>query len=326
MHFSSITAEQIDVFGCGDGVLADVSQLLARMWASGAGRPEWCWVATGGGRVLARVGVQVVEDPAAIAASVHPDVEPDLLAEAWSRVPYTVGLFGLAYVPGRAGMAAAIRLVRQMIERLDLPPGTVIEARTNRESHPDPTTRCRLLEDAGFRLFQEKQGYAWSAPSGPEAADGGLLSFATFPAVGAHRFLAVMAEAGAHTLDRNDRYYYELCRPRGWARVMLEYVEPSISFLGYDHGGDEAGFVAVSAFDEPGTATITHIGVPPRQRGHGYGRHLLAAATRAAEAAGFTAMLSDVDVHNEPMAAAMRAVGHRDNRRPWHIWHHRLVT
>jgi ribosomal protein S18 acetylase RimI-like enzyme len=51
--------------------------------------------------------------------------------------------------------------------------------------------------------------------------------------------------------------------------------------------GDPAGFVAVSAFDEPATATIIHIGVLPGQRGHGYGRQLLGTATLAAEAAVF---------------------------------------
>jgi len=91
--------------------------------------------------------------------------------------------------------------------------------------------------------------------------------------------------------------------------------------LGY-HGDDPAGFVAVSGFDAQ-TWTIVHIGVVPEHRGHGHVHELLAAADGAARARGFTAGLSDVDVVNEPMLAAMRRAGHRTDLRPWHVWHYR---
>jgi ribosomal protein S18 acetylase RimI-like enzyme len=326
MRFSSIDPDGTDLFGRGGGTLPDIAPLVARLFAAGSSRPQWCWTATDEGRLLARAGLLVAEDPADVPTSLHPEIEPDLLAQTWSRLPYTLSLFGLAHVPGPAGEAAAGDLLRHVLGQLELPPRTVLEVRTNPEVHPEPAARCRLLEAAGFALFQEKHGYAWAAPSGPEAADDGRLTFADVAAAGPARFLEVMAAAGADTLDRNDRYYYDICRPRGWARVMLDFAEPETSFIGYDGSGAEVGFVAVSAFDEPETATIGHIGVLPGHRGQGYGRQLLAAGTRAAERAGYTAMLSDVDVHNGPMAAAMRAVGHRDDRRPWHIWHHRLVV
>jgi GNAT superfamily N-acetyltransferase len=112
------------------------------------------------------------------------------------------------------------------------------------------------------------------------------------------------------------------------ARVMLSFLAPEAEAtwcVGFDRAGDEVGFFAVSAFSEPDTATVVHIGVVPGQRGLGYGRLLLAAATRAAAEAGFHAMLSDVDVESHPMREAMLAAGHRDDLRPWHVWTHRLT-
>jgi ribosomal protein S18 acetylase RimI-like enzyme len=83
------------------------------------------------------------------------------------------------------------------------------------------------------------------------------------------------------------------------------------------------GYVAVSAFDDAGTWTITHIGVVPEARGRGHVHDLLAAADLAARRRGFTAGLSDVDDENAPMLAAMERAGHRRDLRPWHIWHYR---
>jgi RimJ/RimL family protein N-acetyltransferase len=93
------------------------------------------------------------------------------------------------------------------------------------------------------------------------------------------------------------------------------------AFIGF-HGDEPAGFVGVSAFDET-TWTIVHIGVVPEHRGHGHVHELLAAADRAARARGFSAGLSDVDVDNAPMVAAMLRAGHRTDLLPWHVWHYR---
>ena len=81
--------------------------------------------------------------------------------------------------------------------------------------------------------------------------------------------------------------------------------------------------VAISPFDEPGTATIAYIGVLPEHRGNGYVDDLLAAGTAAAQRAGFTRILSDVDTENHPMLAAMERAGHHASATPWHVWSHR---
>jgi hypothetical protein len=84
------------------------------------------------------------------------------------------------------------------------------------------------------------------------------------------------------------------------------------------------GFVALSALPEPATATITHVGVLARHRGHGH--RLVAAGTMLGAHAGYTAMINEVGVDNTPMAKAFLDAGHRDKVRPWHMWHYCTIT
>ena len=149
-------------FGAGAGPdLPDLTEQTSRMWAAGRSRPQWCFVASDGdghsdpsgdsgsgrggvsasghGRVLARIGLSVVHDPAAPIDSRHPDVE--LLRRAFGALPLELGVFGLAY-PGGAG--AAIELLREVLGRLDVAPGTVIEPRSNAETHSDASIRHEI--------------------------------------------------------------------------------------------------------------------------------------------------------------------------------------
>ena len=128
------------------------------------------------------------------------------------------------------------------------------------------------------------------------------------------------------TLDRNDRYYLALTGERGWANEMFGFLAPddlASSYLALDIADRPAGFVLLGAFDEPATASIFHIGVLPEQRGHGYIDDLLVRANLAARERGFESILSDVDVENAPMRAAMVRARHLEGRRPWHVWHYR---
>ena len=117
----------------------------------------------------------------------------------------------------------------------------------------------------------------------------------------------------------------------GAARLYRAFALISAAFLAAVCGrdiGQMSSFpssrpVALSGFDEEATATITHIGVLPEQRGNGYVDDVLAEANATAAARGFRAILSDVDVVNHPMAAAMIRAGHRPDVRPWHVWHYR---
>jgi ribosomal protein S18 acetylase RimI-like enzyme len=309
----------------GPGFVDRGAELGVRL-AAGTARRQWCFLADVGGAPVARLGFATNLDPEAPVESRHPDVQ--LLREALRRVPVEVGIFVLDHLPGHA--EAAGQLLREALGRLALPSGAVVEARVNPETEPDVVGRGRILTAGGLSLFQEKQGYAWSAARSavlPTPPDG--LRLTPVSECGLAPFLAVMGEAGAGTLDRNDRYYQRLCGSQGWARVMAEFLAPGEEdtwCLAADGYGREIGFVAVSAFPEPSTATITHVGVLPGHRGQGHGRRLVAAGTALAAGAGYTAMINEVDVDNTPMTRAFLDAGHRDDARLWHVWHYRAVV
>jgi ribosomal protein S18 acetylase RimI-like enzyme len=85
-----------------------------------------------------------------------------------------------------------------------------------------------------------------------------------------------------------------------------------------------AGYVALGTFDDPARGTIIHIGVVPEQRGRGYVDELLRACNDAALRRNFDLVLSDVDVENRPMQAAMERAAHHAAATPWHVHHYRL--
>jgi RimJ/RimL family protein N-acetyltransferase len=137
----------------------------------------------------------------------------------------------------------------------------------------------------------------------------------------------VMAAGGAGTLDRNDRYYWRGCGPDNWAARMMAHLDPEdepMWLVGFCVD-DPIGYVAVARDDSWGS-TIIHIGVVPGHRGNGYIADVLAGGSAAARSAGISAMLSDVDVVNEPMIRAMELAGHDPALRPWHTWTYRAAV
>ncbi len=219
---------------------------------------------------------------------------------------------------------------RLIVETLGvLPEGVLaVDAYANPEYMPAAEIRRSVFEAAGMPLFQEKEGFLWrSSEADPPPEREPRLHFQSIEDVGQDSFARVMSRAVIGTLDRQDHYYRELVGPRAWAREMLGYLDPldaSAWLLALDGDGAEVGYVLVGAFDEPGQATIVHIGVVPEVRGRGHVDELLQAANAAARRRGFNRMLSDVDVVNAPMLAAMERNGHSSPATPWHVWHHRL--
>lgn len=278
------------------------------MLDEGTTRPEWVFMALAQGEPIARVGYSVDEPPA--------------------NAPTEMYLFGLALDWDRPGARdAALEMLRQSLPSVARV-GPPVDARVNREVHPDFEARRRLLEDAGLALFQEKEGYVWQAGGDPPRRST-RLAFRTLRDVGRDAFIQVLARGPAGTLDRNDRYYYELTGPTGWATVMMEFAgegDDDTWKLAFDTDGEAVGYVMLSGFDEERTGTIAHIGVVPEKRGRGYVNDLVAEATHDAIARGFTALLSDADVLNAPMGAALERAGHRRGVRRWHIWHYRYPS
>jgi RimJ/RimL family protein N-acetyltransferase len=218
---------------------------------------------------------------------------------------------------------------RLIVETLGtLPDGVLaVDGWANPEYMPGADVRRAVFDAAGMPLFQEKEGFLWQAGQPdhtPERAP--RLHFQSAQELGEEPFARVMARAVVGTLDRQDIYYRELVGPDAWGREMLGYLSDDASswLLALESDGTEVGYVLIGSFDEPGRATIAHIGVVPEARGRGYVDDLLQAGNAAARRRGFDRILSDVDVDNPPMLAAMERNGHSPTATTWHVWHHRL--
>lgn len=288
----------------------DQTDALMEMWKEGESRPDWCFVLEEGGEVVGRVGFSVL-----------PTCPPEFLGEL---PPDELFLFGLWLPWDDDPVGVGLTLIPEALRRIDEDVPDRLQVRTNVEVYPEHAHRVALFDALGMDLFQEKQGFTWVDDGSPvEVPD--RLTFHTVDEAGRDHYRDVLAGVGEATLDRNDFYYRSHMDPQDWGSVYMTFLDDSEApmwLLALLPDGEPVGFVAVSEFDEPDTATVAFIGVLPQHRGNGYIDDLLAAGTAAAQRQGFTSILSDVDTLNAPMMAAMERAGHHAGARPWHIWHH----
>jgi RimJ/RimL family protein N-acetyltransferase len=287
---------------------------LGRQMASfverGSTRPEWCFLAEDGGRAVGRVGI--VAEPV---ATVDPSLEYRLIGLwlPWADDPLAVGRSLVDEAAGRV-----------------IPAGRhPLDFRINPGYQVHADIRRALAGSAGFDLFQEKEGFLWEAARPEPDRAPRRLVFRSLGEVGRELFAHTMGRGVAGTLDRADRHYEALVGPEAWGREMFEYLEPADEpswKLALTPDGEPAGYILLSGFDEPDRATIVHIGVVPEQRGHGYVDDLFGEYNRMARERGFRTSISDVDVENGPMRAAMERNGHRSEATDWHVWHYRRIV
>lgn len=288
--------------------------LTARMrssWETGAGAPERTFLLERDGRPIGRLGYTA--EPV---ANVLPDVHEATLRGIW-------------IAPGEPdAVALGATLVNGSIAQLR-GPIRYVDAYANTLVTPDWRERREIFEAAALPLFQEKIGFRWSA-NGPPATplDGPKrLTFKSLPEIGRDAYADLMGRAATvGTLDRQDRHYTALCGLTGWGQEMLGYATPDEEgdwLAAFDASGSAAGFVALGSFEPPAEGTIVHIGVVPEVRGRGYVHELFAELEVRARRRGYQSILSDVDVLNHPMRAAMERAGHRADATDWHVWHYR---
>jgi ribosomal protein S18 acetylase RimI-like enzyme len=204
--------------------------------------------------------------------------------------------------------------------------GTELQLTANTEVHDWIPERVALFESVGFTLWQEKEGF-WFADIGQEMPPPEGVQVHTLAEIGGDAFIEVIAACTPGTLDRVDADWIASIGAHRWASALFDDCrQPGDDQHWYviANAADEpVGFVAPGAFDEADTGTIQHIGVVAGHRGHGYVNQLFRLANRTVRERGWIGMLSDVDVTNTPMMAAMRRNGHRDDARPWHKWYFR---
>jgi RimJ/RimL family protein N-acetyltransferase len=280
----------------------DLRPFVEEAWADGSSRPGWCFVVERDGEVVGRVGFTL---------------EPSTSDPAWlgTLPPTELHAFGLRW---HGGPAVGARLLAHAFRELGGLGPAHAEVRVNRRREPAHRDQVAVLASMG-ELFQEKAGFELDGTTLAGAVLPERLRWADVDEVGVERYATIMGRCGEGTLDRNDAYYWGHCGPDNWGRQMMEYLDPDDAdmwLVGFD-GDDPVGYVAVAS-DPELVSTIEHIGVLPEARGRGYVHDLLAAVGATLVRRGIPSMLSDVDVHNRPMADALRRAGHRES--DWHVW------
>lgn len=305
-------AQSVDEFAGAPGDPDGYAESIRSLWASGESGPESCFLLGDGSGMVGRIGFRVTP----------PVSEPGRLG---SLAPLEISAFGFHLPWNGDHRSAGAHLLSEALAMMSARSHGPVEVRINNSVHPHPDERRTVLEENGFELFQEKVGFSWT-DDGTTGQPDGRLTFRSVDEIGDQVYQSVLARCGGDTLDRNDRHYWAGCGPENWAAQMMEYLEDedrSMWLVGFD-GDEPVGHIAVMSVDDWGS-TIAHIGVLPEHRGRGHVDRLLRAGADRVRAAGISTMLSDVDVLNEPMRAAMRRVGHREDPDRWHVWAYRTV-
>lgn len=303
VNIRGIGKDELEAFAAVDPATPEIAETLRELWADGSGRPDWTLIAEDGGCPVGRAALFTQPFGCGL------DMREGRLAGLWLADGTTRATAGEL-------LHAVVELARGVTP--------FIERRLNPEMQRDIPLWRAVLEDAGFTLFQEKEGFVWT-DHGQELPEPQHLEFRSLAEVGRDAYASAMAATIPGTLDRNDRFYLEACGPLGWGREMAAAAEPEDEptwLVAYEADGTLAGYVGVGVFEE-GVGTIAHIGVVPHRRGRGYVDELLREANRAARRGAYRSMLSDVDTLNAPMLAAMERNGHEAGIRPWHVWAYR---
>lgn len=253
--------------------------------ALGQYRPEWTWIATQDGRVVARAAWWGGPD----------DDEPKALD--W-----------LDFAPGADD--AAVRLLRAAAVDAEyclvLPP----RWREDPAVRTAGEARIAVAERAGMRPFVERLRYTWTPARGlmdlprrlrfePEPDDDrirAVLRQIVDGSLDAHHRRAV-AEGGPDAAVRDElAFLHWMPSPRDWWR------------LAYTPDGDLVGLTVPGR--NYGGPVIGLVGVVPGQRGHGYALDLLIMATHLLVAEGAAQITAETDTTNTPMAATFARAGY----------------
>ena len=277
---------------------ADQASYVDRMFAAGAMRPEWCYLAIDGDRVVGRFAF-------------------------WSLpkldVPISLVLVDVAGTihgkPARAAIADAL-LQRAVEDALAGSPeefGYVLdEPEQTPQWQLDPNERAAWLERAGFEVIRSTSRWSYEGPA-PKVPS--RLTFRTYEEVGEAAFLGALEEVSSSTLDARVEADRDRLGAAAEARSSLEDVRaldvtPGWWQLGYDSSDALVGLVMPAR--APNMTTIGYIGVVPSRRGRRYVDDLLARGTAILRHDVPDMMIrADTDLANAPMAAAFERAGYQ---------------
>jgi GNAT superfamily N-acetyltransferase len=272
-----------------------IQQYLEQMFAQGAMRIDWCFVAEADGQFVGRL---------AYWAPPKTGIPSDILFLdlPWEHEYRTIGtqLFRESLPPMRRLGATALGYV------LDNPSQSP-------QWQAFPEQRHHLLSCLGFQIVRDTNRFAHDLTSMPEPMVGRLI-YRSLPDVGTDAFVTAIEQVSVGTLDQLIQQQRRTYGAQGAAQMMLNILQtmeydPAWWQLGYGQDGILVGLVMPTKSLTAGT--IGYIGVVPEQRGQGYSHDLLVHGTATLLAAGINKLRADADVGNEPMAKAFRRAGYR---------------
>lgn len=253
--------------------------------ALGQYRPEWTWVASRDGRVVARAAWWAGPD----------DDKP--LALDW-----------LDFADGEDEAAAALvrRAGFDAEYCLLLPPGW----RDRPDVRTEAERRIDVAKRAGMTPFVERLRYRWT-PADALPARPGRLVFRPEP--DDERVLDVLRRIVVGSLDAHEQRTREQDGVDAAARDELEFLNwmPSPRDwwrLAFTRKGELVGLTVPGR--NHAVPVIGIVGVVPERRGHGYAYDLLVEATHLLVEAGVDEITAETDTTNTPMAATFAKAGY----------------
>ena len=289
MTARSIRPEELDAC-CSLGSGERFADVVRTLWKEGGSSPDLCFLAEHGGMPVGRVFF----DSGSSATEFH--------------------AFGLYVDPSVDFHAAGTALLTTALSRLTQRGATRVENAVYDIYEREPARMQRLLEESGFRLYQEKKRYVWKDAGAPVEVPA-RLEFRPLSLVGEDAFTEAARRVTEGTLDQADQADMKKYGHNAAGRMyvaLLKEIEflPDEWQLGFLPDGRLCGLIVPQRLPFENEGAINYIGVVPELRGSGYGYDLLQEGTALLQRRGLKTVIGETDVENRPMHAHLERAGY----------------
>lgn len=257
--------------------------MLERAFDAGRRRPEWVWALRDGHHVLACVAGMAIGEAMVLDHFGGDPIHVDLALAAASRAARE--LRGSELCLHLSTRTEAEPSLTPWLEKITTHGWKLLVSRHHYETNPAMLLGCE--EPTSLRLEQL---------TGPEDA----------------RLVPLFRAILDNSLDAHDKELVARLGLEDAARQSVDDLRDADPWqcirLAFDATSQPVGIVSWVALPS-GRGFVNHIGVTSSARGRGYGRQLLALATRALITEGVVTLVADTDAGNHPMVAAFDRLG-----------------